>query len=386
MTDSTPAPSTCHLKDLRVAFVGKLGGMSRRDAANLVRDQGGTPLERLRPDVDLIVVGAEELPLAEESLLDEAFRDLAAEGSLEVISETELWQRLGLFGSESETRLYTPAMLAELLDVPVAIIRRWHRRGVIVPVREVRRLPYFDFQEVATARQLAELLAAGASADAVERKLAKLARYVPDVERPLAQLSVIVEGQHLLLRQGEGLIEPGGQLRIDFEALERQAAIEPDEPTEATLPLPCDRTLPHNPATLLAEAADYEDEGKLETACELYRECTGGRRPQCGHLLSVSRTPLSSGRNRGCSRAILHGRRVGRRLRRSARQPRLRIGRTGPAGTGSRSLPRSSGLSRRLSRRSLPPRANTGRTGATARGRTPLARVLAIGPQQPLVG
>ena len=62
-------------------------------------------------------------------------------------------------------------MLADLLDVPVAVIRRWQRRGLIVPVREVRRLPYFDFQEVATARRLAELLAAGVSPRAIERKL-----------------------------------------------------------------------------------------------------------------------------------------------------------------------------------------------------------------------
>ncbi len=134
-----------------------------------------------------------------------------------------------MFDDESNVRLYTPAMLAELLNVPVSIIRRWHRRKLIVPVREVRRLPYFDFQEVATARQLAALLAAGASPGAIERKLAELSRYVPDVERPLAQLSVIVQGKQLLLRQGEGLIEPGGQLRFDFDALDQREDV-PAEP------------------------------------------------------------------------------------------------------------------------------------------------------------
>ena len=81
------------------------------------------------------------------------------------------------------------------------MIRRWHRKGVIVPAREVRRLPYFDFQEVATARRLAELLAAGCSAKAIEKKLAELARFVPEVQRPLAQLSVIVEGQAAALAE-----------------------------------------------------------------------------------------------------------------------------------------------------------------------------------------
>ena len=37
------------------------------------------------------------------------------------------------------------------------------------------------------------------------------------MQRPLSQLSVIIEGKEILLRQGEGLVEPGGQMRIDFD-------------------------------------------------------------------------------------------------------------------------------------------------------------------------
>lgn len=274
------------LQGLRVAFVGRLGGTTRREAQGLVREQGGMPVENVSGEVDLVVVGAEELPLDEVQLLEEPLRLRAAEGRLEIISETQFWQRLGLVDDEAGSRLYTPAMLAELLSVPVAIIRRWHRRKLIVPVREVRRLPYFDFQEVATARQLAAMLAAGASPDAIERKLAALARYVPDVERPLAQLSVIVQGKQLLLRQGEGLIEPGGQLRIDFEAFEaRKAEDSPaDEPPPEpdTLPLPTDNMLSADPDQLLAAAGRLEDEGQLEQATELYRAAiaAGGPTPE----------------------------------------------------------------------------------------------------------
>lgn len=266
------------LLNRRVAFAGRLGGMSRRAAQQLVREHGGTPVDDLRAaDVDLIVIGADELPLREESLLDETTRARAGAGALEVISETELWRRLGLLEAEATARLYTPAMLAELLQVPLAVIRRWHRRGLIVPVREVRRLPYFDFQEVATARQLAALLAAGASPEAIEKQLAELARYVPNVQRPLAQLSVIVQGRQLLLRQGDGLIEPGGQLRIDFEALDRSAesAAAPRE----TVSLHADKMLSASPAALRDLAARCEDEGNLEQAAELYRAALAAAGP-----------------------------------------------------------------------------------------------------------
>ncbi len=215
------------LKGQRIAFVGKLGSMSKRDAAQLARRHGAVVVEKPEASVNLAVVGEEELPVLEadglEQWFDEPARRAVEQGTLEVIPETQLWQRLGLVDAQQEIRrLYTPAMLAELLGVPVAVVRRWHRRGLIVPVREVRRLADFDFREVATARRLAELLAAGVKPKTIEKKLATLARYLPSAERPLAQLSVIVRGKEILLRQGDGLIEPGGQLLFDFEAWESE--------------------------------------------------------------------------------------------------------------------------------------------------------------------
>ena len=200
-----------------VLLAGKLGGLTKREAQNVIRQHGGVPVDRSSSAINLIVIGADELPIGQADLLDDELRELAAQGRVEIITETQLWERLGLLENEEHVRrLYTPSMLADLLQVPVAIIRRWHRRGLIVPVREVHRLPYFDFQEIATARRLAELLSAGASPANIEKTLADLARIVPEIERPLAQLSVIVEGRELLLRQGEGLIELGGQKRFDF--------------------------------------------------------------------------------------------------------------------------------------------------------------------------
>jgi tetratricopeptide (TPR) repeat protein len=261
-----------------VAFAGKLGGLNRREAQQLVRRQGGVPVDRVGPAVDLVVIGADVLPLGDEQLLDEPTRQAAARGELEIISETQFWQRLGLLESEQNVRrLYTPAMLADLLGVPVAIVRRWHRRGLIVPAREVHRLPYFDFQEVATAQRLAELLAAGASPAAIEKKLAELARYVPDVERPLAQLSVIVEGQQLLLRQGEGLIEPGGQLRIEFDSVEESSEERADTSVEeaSQVVMLADDRPEHlelaTPEQMWHRAGELEDAGQLEAAIDMYR-------------------------------------------------------------------------------------------------------------------
>ncbi len=281
----------------RVAFVGKLGGVNRRQAHSLIVDEGGFVMNQddlEDANVDIVIIGAEQWPpTSPEELLPDSVLSAVKEEHCEVITETQFWERLGLLTEDQAVRrLYTPAMLAELLEISVAVIRRWHRRGLIIPVREIHRLPYFDFQEVATARHLAELLEAGASPAEIERRLEELARYVPDVDRPLAQLSVIVEGRHILLRQGEGLVEPGGQLRMDFESLEanaqEQQVIEVTRDdvvrvfdrhdAEAVEPkiLPFDNlvdraVLPQNPEEILAQASEHEEAGELEAAIELYR-------------------------------------------------------------------------------------------------------------------
>ena len=280
----------------RIAFVGKLGGLTKREFQEMIRREGGLVCGRKDLEtaaVDLIVIGADQWPPVDPAqLLTPAVQDAVAAGCVEILTETQWWEQLGLMETDHHVRrLYTPAMLAELLDVSISIIRRWHRRGLIIPTREIHRLPYFDFQEVSTARRLAEMLAAGASPQAIEQRLAELARFVPDVDRPLSQLSVIVEGKTLLLRQGEGLLEPGGQLRIDFDALESDivepveivpvetADLEEDPPILLLEQAVAQVTEPMDADAMLKVAAELEDAGHLEEALEMYRSCLAASGP-----------------------------------------------------------------------------------------------------------
>lgn len=175
---------------------------------------------------------------------------------------------------EAVQRLYTPAMLAELLGVPVAAIRRWERQGTLRPVRVIRRLSHFDFEEVAVAQRLAQLLAAGCSLRVIDRRLAEISRLLPGVERPLADPRVVVEGRRLFLRLGEELAEPGGQLLFDFD--QRQLEDDASE-APATIAITAARRAGGDEALetlveqLQQEAIDWEDEGQLDRAAEAYR-------------------------------------------------------------------------------------------------------------------
>jgi len=309
----------------RIALVGKLAGMSRRDAQQLIREQGGTVAESPDETTTWIVVGEDELPLpgsalaaALDTTLDEPTRRALDAGELRLTGETQLWHHLGLVDAEQHIqRLYTPAMLADLLHVPVALIRRWHRRGLICPVREVRRLPYFDFTEVAAARRLAELLAGGITAAELEKRLAEWARYLPQVERPLAQLALISQGNKLLVRRGAGLLAPSGQMYFDFAEARGAALGQTESPaveateTDADLSAlddsgnnergnieegaivslaerragrelrvgdpQADDELP--PEMMLEMAAELEDQGELSAAADLYRAVLAARGP-----------------------------------------------------------------------------------------------------------
>ncbi len=312
----------------RVGIRGKLSGMSRRELQNVIRQHGGQVVDAESPDAELIVVGADEvvIPLPNSgagAMVDAATIQRSDEstpssnrGGLEVmnddgpassfpdggrlepshaeiVTETQLWERLGLLEDDiTVRRLYTPGMLAGVLDVPVAMVRRWIRHRLIIPVREVFRLPYFDFQEVATARRLNDLLRAGISPSTIEKKLAELARLFPKVERPLAQLTVVIEGKQLLFRDDNDLVESGGQRRFDFESLEHSAFLTSDG-RPATLKMPVDpitaqKVLPDG--SLIQQAAELEDAGHLSEAVEVYRAALAANGPRvdlCFHLADL---------------------------------------------------------------------------------------------------
>ena len=277
--------SHCSAYQKRVALVGRFGGMNQREAANVLRSYEAIVVDAVTEPIDWVVIGAEEPPIPQDQILGDRLRIAAAAGDVEILHETELWQRLGLVDVEQSIRRYhTPAMLAHLLGVSVRVIRRWHRRGLITPVRTLHNLPYFDFQEVATARRLAQWIASGASPQAIEQRLVELLEVLPDIQRPLDQLSILVEGKQILLRQGEGLLEPGGQLRFDFEAFESSSDEPSEMPQNSSVESPAvlsiwDGSAESNPNfkvlasdsdELLTAAYESEDDGDLETAIDCY--------------------------------------------------------------------------------------------------------------------
>ncbi len=281
------------LQGKRIVFVGKLGALPRREAMQIARDHGGNPLERLTGDVDLVIIGAEELPAEDlTALLSESIRRGLREGRTTLIHEHELWLQLGVVDESSSMQLYTPAMMAGLLKIPVRNIRRWYRMGLLTSTKVAHRLPYFSFIQVQNARQLANWIARGANPSDIKRQLADFAPWVEN--RSLMELDLVIDGRRLLLRNGEQLLGANGQLHLDFDRTELKHTVEPDSDrshSAATLPfqsmalsnavsIATDGVSSDSQSTeithwtrdeMLQAAEELEDAGRLEQSIGWYR-------------------------------------------------------------------------------------------------------------------
>lgn len=286
---STPNPelvSTPALSGERVSFTGTLASMTHKQAQTLVEVQGGTATEHVSKQTTMLVVGEEGWPLEADgtsSVKLQHVERLRYEGlEIRIVPESEWLGFVGLDGERRELhRVYTPAMLSQLLDLPVNVIRRWERIGLIRPVSRVCRLPYFDFQEVNSVRKLSQLVTSGVSVREIQNSLAHLRDLLPGIDRPLAQLQLMAQDQHLVLRDTQGrLLTASGQRLFDFdgepsEGDTSEGRDQKDGSDEREQVLSFDAHLKHDwtAAECFDEGCRLSDEGELEPAADAFRLC-----------------------------------------------------------------------------------------------------------------
>ena len=96
----------------------------------------------------------------------------------------------------------------------------------------------------------------------------KLQRLVPNVADPLRELPLVVEGCKVLIRRGEELSEPGGQLLIDFDATDDGI----DDEMSVAIPIGTTKVVDQPTADDLRElAADLDARDDRAQAIEVMR-------------------------------------------------------------------------------------------------------------------
>lgn len=260
-----------------MAFTGILASMTHADAARLVTDNGGTATEHVSRQTTMLVIGEEGWPLddnGEPSVkLQQALHWQRAGCEIQILNESQWLDLVGLSDHRDEVRrLYTPAMLSSILGISVHVIRSWARSGLIRPVRQVYRLPYFDFREVSSARRLSELFEAGISRRELERSLLCLPSVQRGDERPLEQLQVLAHQLGVVVRDARGLVVPAsGQRLFDFDGPgDGLKSREEEEGLPRSLPLPHREQQPSHRDWLI-EGCRLSDAGRIRDALEAFR-------------------------------------------------------------------------------------------------------------------
>jgi DNA-binding transcriptional MerR regulator len=113
------------------------------------------------------------------------------------------------------SRLYTVAMMADVLGAPPAAVRHWLRGGLLEPARRSGSIEWFEFPQLVVGRQLVRLLGAGFSLRDIDTKLAGLA---PGGAVEAARMAerIVADGRRLSIRHNDCLVSAGGQLQLGF--------------------------------------------------------------------------------------------------------------------------------------------------------------------------
>jgi DNA-binding transcriptional MerR regulator len=177
------------------------------------------------------------------------------------------------------SRLYTVAMMADVLGTTPAAVRHWIRGGLLVATRRAGLLEWFDFQQLVVGRGLTRLLAGGLSLREIDAKLAGL---VPGGAGEAARHSsrIVVDGRRLSIQRGGRLLGSGGQMQFGFYTDGLRAGAAPHGIDTPQIVRPCD-VAPEGIASdsvdqptgteLLDLAADLEATGEFVEAAEALR-------------------------------------------------------------------------------------------------------------------
>ena len=107
-------------------------------------------------------------------------------------------------------------------------LREFERMDLVRPTAGAGHEAAFDFRDLLSLRALVALLAHGVSMRRIRRSIERVRRRWPELERPVVALQ-LHDGapQRLVVRDQGSLLDPDGQLLLDFAPEESTAAVAP---------------------------------------------------------------------------------------------------------------------------------------------------------------
>ena len=115
-------------------------------------------------------------------------------------------------------KLFDQRQVSKLAGISESQVRYWDRVGLIPPVERQKGKLFFDFQGLVAFRTVKALLDQGVSLRKIRNCLAKLRHLLPDLEQPLSEVRVAIQGDRIIFGKDSQTFTPEGQLLIRFEA------------------------------------------------------------------------------------------------------------------------------------------------------------------------
>src|SRR5215469_13460297 len=289
-----------------VAFTGRLACMTRAEAFEVVRQRGGTPSEAVTKRTKLLVVGELGWPLLDDGRPSNKLSRANAYG-IPVANERRFLEWIGKAVPDSVHKTYSADQLAALSKLSSDMILKLTQLGLLD-----ERGSRFGFRDLASARQIAKLLADGVRLSEIIRAVSQIRKWLPG--DGLANVRLRAGPHSLEVEQRLGRTDQHGQfvLAVDqsqnIEDLFEQAQLAEEaediaeaerlyrilmksDPTDASAPFNLGNMLRADGRNVEAEAALraatrvdptfadawynlsdlLDDQGRVETAIECLR-------------------------------------------------------------------------------------------------------------------
>ena len=158
-----------------VAFTGRLACMTRAEAFAVVRGRGGTPSQTVTKRTNLLIVGELGWPLLDDGRPSNKLSRASAYG-VPVVSERRFLEWIGKAIPDSVHKTYSADQLAALSKLSSDLIRELAQFGLLD-----ERGGRFGFRDLASARQIAKLLADGVRLSEIIRGVSEIRKWLPEV-------------------------------------------------------------------------------------------------------------------------------------------------------------------------------------------------------------
>jgi tetratricopeptide (TPR) repeat protein len=223
-----------------VAFTGRLACMTRAEAFEVIRQRGGTPSETVTKRTKLLIVGELGWPLLDDGRPSNKLSRATTYG-IPVANERRFLEWIGRAVPDGVQKTYSTDQIIALSRLSGDMIRELAHLGLLD-----ERAGRFGFRDLASARQIAKLLADGVRLSEIIRAVSQIRKWLPEVG--LAKLRFHPGPHHSLeVEQPGGRTDKHGQ----FVLAVNESPLNPDE--------------------LFEQAQSAEDDGNIAEAERLYR-------------------------------------------------------------------------------------------------------------------